>query len=52
MTVEVFALTPLNNAELLKQHRRNYLFTTYKMVEVPLLDQEVEDRYQEQVLCT
>ena len=38
--------------ELLKAHRQEYLYSKYNMVEIPLLDSEVDERYQSQVIST
>ncbi|EJD05919.1 histone deacetylase clr3 [Fomitiporia mediterranea MF3/22] len=42
----------LSIPELLKIHRQEYLYREYQMVQVPLLDTEVEERYQSQVICS
>ncbi|THH01237.1 hypothetical protein EW145_g6948 [Phellinidium pouzarii] len=38
--------------ELLKLHRQEYLYQIYRMVQVPLLDTEVDERFQTQVICS
>jgi len=38
--------------ELLKIQRREYLFQIYKILEVPLMDSEIDERFQTQVLCS
>lgn len=42
----------LCHSELLKIQRREYLFQIYKILEVPLMDSEIDERFQTQVLCS
>ncbi|KAH8116646.1 hypothetical protein DFH11DRAFT_1542637 [Phellopilus nigrolimitatus] len=37
---------------MLKLYRQQHLFRRYRMVQVPLLDEEVDERYQAQVICS
>ncbi|KAJ7579149.1 histone deacetylase complex protein [Mycena floridula] len=38
--------------EILKSHRQHFLFTNYDMMQVPLLTQDLEDRFSSQIMCT
>ncbi|OCB84319.1 histone deacetylase clr3 [Sanghuangporus baumii] len=49
---EEFPGQTLSIPELLKLHRQNYLYQEYRMVEVPLFDTEVDERFQTQVICS
>ncbi|KAH7913895.1 histone deacetylase clr3 [Hygrophoropsis aurantiaca] len=38
--------------EILKAHRQHYLYTQYKMLQVPLMTQAFEERFGSQVICS
>ncbi|KAH8116654.1 histone deacetylase clr3 [Phellopilus nigrolimitatus] len=47
-----YAEQTISIPELLKLYRQQHLFREYRMVQVPLLDEEVDERYQAQVICS
>ena len=41
-----------SRTEILKAHRQHYLYTNYDMMQVPMLNSELEERFSSQVMCT
>ena len=50
--LEVEKFPYVSYLELLKSHRQEYLFRNHGMVEVPLMNQALIERFQAQVACT
>ena len=38
--------------EILKAHRQHYLYTQHNMMQVPLINPELEERFATQIMCT
>jgi len=38
--------------ELLKAHRQHYLYTTYNMMQIPMMTPELDERFSSQVMCS
>ncbi|KAF8664383.1 hypothetical protein AX16_000754 [Volvariella volvacea WC 439] len=49
---ETFESISFSIPEILKAHRQHYLYTTYQMMQVPLLNPEQEQRFSSQIMCT
>lgn len=39
-------------AEILKAHRQDYMYTTFGMLEVPLMHDDVREKFSAQVMCS
>ncbi|THV08047.1 histone deacetylase clr3 [Dendrothele bispora CBS 962.96] len=38
--------------EILKAHRQHYMYTTHNMMQIPLLGEEMEQKFSSQLMCT
>jgi histone deacetylase 6 len=53
-TASVFLSYPSINvfAEILKAHRQDYMYSTFGMLEVPLMHDDVREKFSAQVMCS
>ncbi|KAF9012390.1 histone deacetylase complex protein [Cyathus striatus] len=49
---EGFENSSFSVQEILKAHRQYYLYTNYEMMQIPLMNQELEQKFSTQIMCT